>query len=294
VAATPARSLKLTTESSESTSHPPLPIGSGRRSHLDSGPGGSPPPSTGNTCEQIFSLRSFPDCGERLLSHKVKKLNTRIKNSSKQNFELKIVYPKKQKSDDEPVRKRLSTENVYSIRKKSWQHLRSYIIENKKLNETCPVLFDGEVNKISNTSFRRTTFENKRRIFVNYTKGNTQRIDNCDFSRAVFIGGIENVEFIDCDFQGAKFDKAKFRNVVFMNCNFTGTLFSLEIRDKGDDPDSSMFRNSYNWDKVDRSRVKYDKNAKGMNPDRAKKARLNNKKRKSKKKKGIDLKKIRG
>lgn len=129
---------------------------------------------------------------------------------------------------------------------------------------------------------------------MNYTKSNTQRIDNCDFSRAVFIGGLDNVEFINCDFQGAKFDKAKFRNVVFMNCNFTGTLFSLEIRAKGDDPDSSMFRNSYNWDKIDRSRVKYDKNAKGMNPDRAKKARLNNKKRKSKKKKGIDLKKIRG
>ena len=222
-------------------------------------------------------------------------MKARIKNSSKKNFELKIVYPRGDpESDNEPVRKRLSTENVYSIRKKSWQHLRSYIIENKKLNETFPVLFDGEVNKISNTSFRRTTFENKRRIFANYTKSNTQRIDNCDFSRAVFIGGLDNVEFINCDFQGAKFDKAKFRNVVFMNCNFTGTLFSLEIRDKGDDSDSSMFRNSYNWDKIDRSRVKYDKNAKGMNPDRAKKARLNNKKRKSKKKKGIDLKKIRG
>jgi len=212
------------------------------------------------------------------------------------NFELKIVLPngRKLSPDETPVRIPLTTEAVHDIRA-SYGGLASYIIENKVLLTPMAQLFDGERHRLSNTSFRKTTFQSGRTIFENFTSDETQRIKNCDFSRSVFIGEIINVEFIDCDFKGAKFDKAKFKNVVFMNCNFTGTLFLKEVRDIGDDSSSSMFRHSYNWSKIDRSRIKYDKNAKGMNPDRAVKARLNNKKRKnSKKKKGIDLKKIRG
>jgi len=223
-------------------------------------------------------------------------MKTRNKNRiQERNFEQKIVYPNGEPdSEEDPVRLSLSTEAVHHIRNR-YGGLRSYIIENKTLQTSTAVLFSGEKHKLSNTSFRKTTFESRGSIFRDFTSERTQRIRNCDFSRSSFIGAIVNVEFIDCNFQGAKFDKAKFKNVVFMNCNFTGTLFCKEVRDIGDDPNSSMFRHSYNWNKVDRSRIKYDKNAKGMNPDRAVRARLNNKKRKkSKKKKGIDLKKIRG
>jgi len=107
-------------------------------------------------------------------------------------------------------------------------------------------------------------------------------IENCDFTQAVFTGTIKRVMFKNCDFRAANFSKATLKSVQFSGCNFRGTklpyqeLNSIDYRETT----GNHNKNPVNWNLRNLDRVKYNKNAPGMNPDRLSKKRQGKKQKK--------------
>lgn len=107
-------------------------------------------------------------------------------------------------------------------------------------------------------------------------------IENCDFTKAIFTGTLKQVMFKNCDFRSADFSKAVLKSVQFSNCNFRGTKLPYKSSEKAIDYRKTLGnhnKNPYNWEKRNLERIKYDKNAKGLNPDRVARKHINSKKR---------------
>jgi len=139
--------------------------------------------------------------------------------------------------------------------------------------------------RIKNSVFTNCKFDCHITNFVKHKKIKTPGgvIENCDFTKAVFTGLIYKVMFRDCDFRSADLSKAELKSVQFVNCNFRGS----KLPNKGDGEKAIDYRNTlgnhnrnpFNWEKRNLERIKYDKNAKGMNPDKVARKHLNSKKR---------------
>lgn len=125
---------------------------------------------------------------------------------------------------------------------------------------------------IKNSQFKNCKFDCHFTNFMKHKKRKTPGgvIENCDFTRAVFTGTLKMVMFKDCNFRGADLSKAVLKSVQFSNCNFRGTKLPYPLENGHDYRDTlgKHNRSPFNWDKRNLERIKYDKNAKGMNPDR--------------------------
>jgi hypothetical protein len=207
------------------------------------------------------------------------------KSNPNQNFVLKTILPRK---SSELIQ--LNTEAAMKILK-SYGGLRSYNMNSVVFasNSSIPLRINGKPKRGYPAKIKKSTFV-KASLDCDILgfwkkKGSKYEnlgdpISNCDFTRAVFTGKLTYVMFKDCDFRSADLSKAEMdpKKVHFVRCNFRGCKL----------PDDPLWRHSLgehnrdpvDWDKRNLDRVKYDKNAPGMNPDRLEKKRQGKKQKK--------------
>ena len=224
--------------------------------------------------------------------------NNKKNNNKPDQFVTRLVLPAKTRKEGLTKLTRLSQETALKILK-SYGGLRSVNCNgiNFTNRSTVKLVINGSdaeprvkrsrrAAKLKNSAFRKCKFDCHITNFMNHHKaGRTVggTIENCDFTDAVFTGVLKYVMFKDCDFRRADFSKAQLQGVQFTNCNFRGTILPNKVSEKSTDYRNSLGnhnRNPFNWDRRNLERIKIDKNAHGMNPDRVRRKRVNTKKKK--------------
>jgi uncharacterized protein YjbI with pentapeptide repeats len=237
-----------------------------------------------------MAVLSFPLWDQELKNAKQSKQSKQPNNE----FNLRIILPKKKGTTELT---RLDQTNALKILS-SYGGLRSVnctgitFTNNRKMK----MCIDGtdarprrrgsrRAARIKNSVFTNCKFDCHIINFVKLKKTKTPGgvIENCNFTRAIFTGRIYKVMFRDCDFRSADLSKAELKSVQFVNCNFRGTkLPNKEDGTKTIDYRNTLGnhnRNPFNWERRNLDRIKYDKNAKGMNPDKVARKHINSGKR---------------